>query len=235
MRVCVLTERHPAFTSAVKRLQIWTGHSGERLVDGRWLFLDLPFLPGDRLIAIPSISLWHTFSIKDNPKSNGAKIQNVICFAVPQGDSEPLHGESVSETVPEERAGHSTPTTAKTFTWAQIKFSCWWFLWKMRIELISCNVVSSVRVYFDFHVSDCFRHQWKILRNGDCLFIAGLLSFSKKKKRSSFSVKNPAFKLEEKISSACQVASENVFLLYSIAERKTSFSALFIFLYIVFF
>lgn len=130
---CILHSLRLSKDESKQRLQIWTGHSGERLVDGRWLFLDLPFLPGDRLIAIPSISLWHTFSIKDNPKSNGAKIQNVICFAVPQGDSEPLHGESVSETVPEERAGHSTPTTAKTFTWAQIKFPCWWFLWKIRI------------------------------------------------------------------------------------------------------
>lgn len=146
---CILHSPRLSKEENKQRLHIRTGHFGERLVDGSWLFLALLFLPGDRLIAIPSISLWHTFSIKDNPKSNGAKIQNVICFALPQGDSEPLHGESVSEAVPEERAGHSTPTTAKTFSCARIQFSFWWFLWKIRIELISRrNVVLSVCVFW---------------------------------------------------------------------------------------
>lgn len=102
----------------------------------------------------------------------------------PQGKSRPQH------------SNHS-----KKFYLISIQFS-WWFLWKIRIELISLrNIVLSVRVYFDFHVSDWVQHSSKILRNGswDYLFIADLLSFWEN--CSSFSVQNLHLNLRKNVTS----------------------------------
>lgn len=193
MHVCVLTDLHPASALAVKRrketeishlnrafwwMPCWWQMTVFRLaVPPRWQINSYPL----------DIIMTH-FQHQGQSKEQWSK--NIECnmFCCTSGRQRTLARRVCIWDCPQGKSRPQHSNHSKNFFLISIQFS-WWFLWKIRIELISLrNIVLSVRAYFDFHVSDCVQHSSKILRNGswDCLFIADLLSFWEK--WSSFSV-----------------------------------------------